>query len=278
MTRPLRLEFPGALYHVTARGDRRKTIFFDDHDRQNWLDTLGLVCSRFNFTVHAYCQMSNHFHLMIETVEGNLSQGMRQLNAFYSQEFNRQHGFVGHVFQGRHKAILVQKESYLLELARYVVLNPVRAGVVDDPKDWPWGSYNFTTGERECPAWLDTAWLLSQFGGSPDLALVAYRQFVLAGIGKASPLRDTQHQMVLGDQAFVAQHGDRLGTTDFTAVIKDQRRLAAMTLSEYEKTYASREEAMARAYRSTAFTMVEIGKHFGVSDKTVSRAVRRHEI
>lgn len=278
MARPLRLEFPGALYHVTSRGDRRKSIFFDDNDRQHWLDILGLVCSRFNFSVHAYCQMSNHYHLMIETLEGNLSQGMRQLNAFYSQEFNRQHGLVGHVFQGRYKAILVQKESYLLELARYVVLNPVRAGIVSDPKDWQWGSYNFTTGEHDAPTWLNTVWLLSQFGKSRNLSLGAYRQFVLEGIGKESPLKDTQHQMILGDQAFVMQHGERLGTTDFTAVTKGQRRVAAMTLPQYEQTYANRDEAMARAYSSTAFTMAEIGKHFGVSYKTVSRAARRYEV
>lgn len=277
MTRPLRIEFPGALYHVTARGDRRKAIFFDDNDRRRWLDILGLTCARFNFVVHAYCQMGNHYHLMIETVEGNLSQGMRHLNAFYSQEFNKQHSLVGHVFQGRYKAILVQKESYLLELARYLVLNPVRAGIVDDPKEWKWSSYHFTMGQGDAPAWLDTTWLLSQFGAMRQLATVAYRQFMLAGIGKESPLKDTQHQMVLGDQEFVAQHGDRLINADFTAVIMDQRRIAVLTLAQYEKTYPDREEAMARAYRSTAFTMVEIGRHFRVSDKTVGRAVRRFE-
>lgn len=278
MARPLRLEFPGALYHVTARGDRGETIFFDDIDRRQWLDILGLVCARFNFSVHAYCQMNNHYHLMIETIEGNLSQGMRQLNAFYSQKFNWRHELVGHMFQGRYKAILVQKESYLLELARYVVLNPVRAGIVNDPKDWLWGSYNFTTGEHDAPTWLDTVWLSSQFGEPGNLALGAFRQFVLEGIGKDSPLKDTKHQMVLGDQAFVMQHGERLGATDFTAVTKDQRRIAAMTLLQYEQTFANRDEAMARAYCSTAFTMVEIGKHFGVSYKTVSRAVRRYEV
>jgi putative transposase len=277
MTRPLRLEFPGALYHVTARGVRRTSIFLDDNDRQQWIDILGLVCVRFNFVVHAYCQMGNHYHLMIETVEGNLSQGMRQLNAFYSQAFNRQHGLVGHVLQGRYKAILVQKESYLLELARYVVLNPVRAGLVDDPRDWFWGSYSMTMGERDAPQWLNTVWLLSQFGESRELACPEFRQFVLGGIGRESPLKETKHQLILGDQAFVTKHRERFGSTDFTAVIKDQRRVAAMTLPQYEKTFPDRDEAMARAYRSTAFTMVEIGKHFRVSDKTVSRAVRRHE-
>jgi putative transposase len=145
------------------------------------------------FVVHAYCQMGNHYHLMVETLEGNLSQGMRQPNAFYSQEFNRQHGLVGHVFQGRYKAILVQKESYLLELARYVVLNPVRAGMVDAPGDWEWGSYNFTTGAMDAPPWLDIVWLLSQFGQVRDLAIGEFRQFVLAGVGKDSPLKDTRY-------------------------------------------------------------------------------------
>jgi putative transposase len=277
MTRPLRLEFPGALYHVTARGDRRKTIYFDDNDRERWLEILGLVCARFNFIVHAFCQMGNHYHLMLETTEGNLAQGMRQLNAFYSQDFNRQHRLVGHVFQGRYKAILVQKESYLLELARYVVLNPVRAGIVSDPMDWKWGSFAMTTGGTQPPAWLDTESILSQFGQTRQLAIEAFRQYVRAGIGKASPLKDTRYQMVLGDDAFVAGHSQRLGTTDFTAVAKNQRRLAARTLQGYSDLFADLEEAMACAYRSTAFTMVEIAKHFGVSDKTVSRAVRRHE-
>ena len=124
MTRPLRLEFPGALYHVTSRGDRCGIIFRDDRDREAWLEVLRTVCMRCHFVVHVYCQMTNHYHLMIETVEGNLSQGMRQLNGIYTQQFNRRHGLVGHVLQGRYKAILVQKEANLLELARYIVLNP----------------------------------------------------------------------------------------------------------------------------------------------------------
>ena len=107
MTRPLRIEFPGASYHVTSRGDRRKTIFVDDVDRESWINVVDLVCKRFNFVVHAYCEMGNHYHMMVETIDGNLAHGMRQLNSLYSQEFNRRHGLVGHVLQGRYKAILV---------------------------------------------------------------------------------------------------------------------------------------------------------------------------
>ena len=130
MARPLRLEYAGALYHVTSRGDRREYIYFCDDDRISWLKILDSVCERFNWVVHAYCQMTNHYHLLVETVEGNLSRGMRQFNGQYTQSFNRRHGIVGHLFQGRYKAIVVQKESYLLELTRYVILNPIRAGRV----------------------------------------------------------------------------------------------------------------------------------------------------
>jgi REP element-mobilizing transposase RayT len=157
------LEYPGALYHVTARGDRREDIFFREEDRADFLSVLGEVCDRFNWVVHAYCQMTNHYHLLVETVDGNLGRGMRQLNGVYTQRFNRRHGLVGHLFQGRYKAILVQKESYLLELTRYVVLNPVRAGMVADPANWPWSSYRTVVGEAPAPEWLDTDGLLGQF-------------------------------------------------------------------------------------------------------------------
>ncbi len=120
MARPLRLEMAGGIYHVTSRGDRRGSIYLEDDDRDDWLAVLGTVCGRFNWVVHAYCQMTNHYHLLVETVDGNLSNGMRQLNGQYTQRFNRRHKLVGHLFQGRYKAILVQKEAYLLELSRYV--------------------------------------------------------------------------------------------------------------------------------------------------------------
>ena len=133
MARPLRLEIPGGLYHVTSRGDRREDIYLSDTDRQRWLDLLGEVCSRHNWLCHAYCLMDNHYHIVVETIDGNLSAGMRKLNGVYTQWHNRTHDRVGHVFQGRFKAIIVQREGYLLELARYVVLNPVRAGICAMP-------------------------------------------------------------------------------------------------------------------------------------------------
>ncbi len=164
MARPLRIEWAGGLYHVTSRGDRREDIYLNRADREAWLDLLGEVCGRFNWRCHSGCQMTNHYHIVVETVEGNLAQGMRQLNGVYTQMVNCSHGRVGHVFQGRYKAILVERDAYLLELARYVVLNPVRAGRVSDTVDWPWSSYAAMTGLQECPAWLQTDWILRSFG------------------------------------------------------------------------------------------------------------------
>ncbi len=154
MSRPLRIEFPGALYHVTARGNRREAIYEDDKDRRLFLDGLGDVVDRFNWLCHAHCLMTNHYHLVVETPDGNLAKGMRQLNGVYTQTINRRHGRSGHVFQGRYTAVLVDADAHLLELARYVVLNPVRAGMVGDPGKWKWSSYRATAGKAKPPPWL----------------------------------------------------------------------------------------------------------------------------
>lgn len=277
MARPLRLEYAGALYHVTSRGDRREDIYLDDGDRNRWLEVLENVCHRFNWVVHAYCQMSNHYHLLVETVDGNLSRGMRQLNGDYTQSINRSHGLNGHLFQGRYKAILVQKEAYLLELTRYVVLNPVRAGMVELPEQWPWSSYQAMINAAPCPDWLERDWLLGQFSRQRQLAVTAYQQFVFEGRGMASPLAQTRHQLLLGDELFVAQYQQETRPEMLREVSKAHRRSLAKPLVEYQALYPHRDEAMARAYYSGAYTMAEIGEHFDVHYMTVSRAVRKLE-
>jgi putative transposase len=277
MARPLRLEFAGAVYHVTSRGDRREAIYLDDEDRQEWLAVLSLVCDRFNWVVHAYCQMTNHYHLLIETVEANLSAGMRQLNGLYTQRFNRRHGVVGHLYQGRYKAILVQKESHLLELSRYVVLNPLRAGMVKHVEEWTWSSYPFIIQDSLAPEWLDTDWLLGQFGKQRDAARRAYIQFVLEGVGGVSPLLATKHQLLLGDDAFVKEHQTILRKNDLRELSIAHKRSMALSLAEYEAQSTSRNQAMARAYQSGAYTMSEIAEYFDVHYMTVSRAVRAAE-
>jgi putative transposase len=277
MSRPLRLEFPGALYHVTARGNHLASIFRDDGDRRAWMGMLRNTCARFDFTVHAYCQMTNHYHLLLETQHGNLSRGMRHLNGVYAQYVNRRHALVGHLFQGRYKAILVQRDGHLLELARYVVLNPVRAGMVVSPGDWDWSSYHWTVAKATPPAWLCTEWLLSQFGATRSEAVKRYGDFVRQGKGCTSPLSQTTYQLILGDGAFVAQQRDLGPHRPLGEVVKEQRQQRTMSLAEYRLRFAERDEAMARAFRSTAYTMAQIGAYFRVSSKTVSRAVARHE-
>jgi len=164
MARPLRIEYPGALYHITARGNAREDIFWDEGDRETFLEVYAQVSRRVNWMCHAYCLMANHYHLVIETPEGKLSQGMRQLNGVYTQRANRTHGRTGHVFQGRFTAILVEREAYLLELCRYVVLNPVRAGLVRSAREWPWSSYRATAGQAAGTSWLTTDWVLGHLG------------------------------------------------------------------------------------------------------------------
>ncbi len=275
MARPLRIEFPGALYHLTARGNQREDIYLDDEDRELFLALLGAVCERFNWVGYAYCLMDNHYHLVMETPDGNLSRGMRQLNGVYTQRFNARHERVGHVFQGRYKAILVERESYLLELCRYVVLNPVRAGMVRHAGQWRWSSYRATAGQRLAPSWLTVSWVLAQFGRRRAQAIDRYKAFVRQGSGVASPWQEgLRQQIYLGDEAFVTRMQTRLEQADLDEVPRAQRRPPALPLAEYAERYPERRTAMAAAYRSGDYTLKAIADHFGVHYSTVSRACR----
>ena len=206
MARPLRLEFPGAVYHVTSRGNDRQDIAIDEHDRSQFLSLLTHVVDRYAWLCHAYCLMGNHYHLLIETPQPNLSLGMRQLNGRYTQAYNRRHERVGHLFQGRFIAILVEKEAHLLELSRYVVLNPVRAKLVSHPRQWAWSSYRATVGETKAPAWLTIDWILGQFGTRTGPAQDRYRAFVTEGHGGPRPWAQLTGQIYLGSEEFVARH------------------------------------------------------------------------
>ncbi|HAC34313.1 MAG TPA: addiction module toxin RelE [Gammaproteobacteria bacterium] len=278
MARPLRLEFAGAIYHVTSRGDRREAIYDDDEDRAYWLDTIGRVCERFNWRVHAYCLMDNHYHLVIETIDANLSKGMRQLNGVYTQYYNRRHARAGHVFQGRFKAIHVDKETYLLELARYVVLNPVRAGMMKDIADWPWSSYPATVGSTAPPPWLETDWLLSHFGKQRKRAQGKYIDFVREGIGLPSIWGGLQKQIFLGDEAFINRH---LKATKQKERLDDipsmQKSPLAKPLDYYQQQFPDTRVAIKQAFETGAYTLKEIGDHFGKHYSTISRIVNSEE-
>ncbi len=277
MNRPLRIHLSDALYHITARGDRKDRIFRSDSDRLTWLTLLGQTCDRFNLNVLAYCQMTNHFHILLETADGHLSRGMRHLNGSYSQYFNRAHGLVGHVFQGRFKAIICQRELYMKEVARYIELNPVRAKMVACPSTWPWSSYSATIGLLDGPAWLRSDVLLSHFDTNKREARQAYAEFVAAGIGRPSPFASVSNQLLLGDEEFCARAVGRYSQGDLMEVKRSQRRALARPLQEYFVEYRDPKEAMARAYRSLAYSMPEIARYARVSVKTVSRAINAFE-
>ena len=279
MARPLRLEFAHGLYHVTSRGDGREDIYREDADRELFLEVLSDTVDRFNWMIHAYCLMGNHYHLLIETPDGNLSKGMRQLNGVYTQRFNRKHQRVGHVFQGRYKAIIVQKDSYLLELARYIVLNPVRAEMVRSARDWPWSSYCATADMEAPPDWLTMDIILAQFGQKRGLAVAAYRSFVAAGKNQPSLWAKLKNQIYLGTDAFVEKMRRKIeATKDLSEVPAAQRRKLAKPLEYYAKKHADRDEAIVQAYASGGYGMKAIGDHFGLHYSRVSRILAERRL
>ena len=277
MARPLRIELAGGLYHVTSRGDGREDIFLDDADRLAWLELFAQTCQRFNWVCHAWCLMSNHYHIVVETIEGNLAQGMRHLNGVYTQTLNRTHHRVGHVFQGRYKAIIVEKDGYLLELARYVVLNPLRANMVKDVADWTWSSYAAMTGGQAVPDWLETDWILGQFSAQRRRAIKLYVDFVRAGVGLPSIWDQLSGQVYLGSEPFIKGMQRLTDKVAIGEIPRAQRRPLAKPLSHYQAKYRDPKAAMVAAYATGDYTMQAIADFFGVHYATVSRAVRKGE-
>jgi len=276
MARPLRIEFSGALYHVTSRGDRREAIYEDDEDRGTFLKTLAEVVERFNWLCHAYCLMTNHYHLVVETPDANLSKGMRQLNGVFTQATNRRHSRAGHLFQGRFKGILVDKNDYLLELTRYVVLNPVRGGMVEHPSDWLWSSYRAMVGEAPVPKWLAVDGLLAQFDSRRTEARRRYRDFVTEGLDMGNIWSGLRQQIYLGSEAFVERTQARIEIKgDELSIPKAQRRAPTQSLGEIAKRYPERNDAIVAAYATGAFSYREIAAYFGLHLATVGRIVRR---
>jgi len=275
MARSLRLEYSGALYHVTSRGDRREDIYEDDTDRRVFLDLFSDVCESYNWDCHGYCLMSNHYHLLIETPEPNLTHGMRQLNGVYSQKYNHRHKKVGHVFQGRYVSILVDKESYLLELTRYIVLNPVRANMVSHVSDWPWSSYRSVVGRSMVPSFLNVKWVLTCFDRNKERSIEQYINFINEGVGKKSPLENVKNQIFLGNDEFI-ERGLKLidDVKKSDEVPRIQRRGIVKPIKYYEDTFSDRNEAIFNAYSTGGYTMKEVGEYFGLGYSMVSRIVK----
>lgn len=281
MSRPLRIEYPGAVYHVTSRGNARQEVFLNDSDREIFIATLAWVVGRFGWICHAYCLMDNHFHLLIETPQPNLSLGMRQLNGVYTQRFNRTHNRVGHLFQGRFKAILVDRDNYLLELCRYIVLNPVRAHMVTSASQYHWSSYLATVGEAPIPAGLTIDWVLSQFASTKAAARKRYAEFVEEGVSDPSPWGGLKGQVLLGNDRFVELMAPRLDEQVSSHEVPKSQRLmhrpSLELLFSDKKSRASRNEIMAQGYLEYGYTQAEIARVVGLNYATVSRIIKAVE-
>jgi len=284
MARPLRIEFPGALYHITSRGNEKQLIFIDGMDKKKFLEVLSSAVKRFNWICHAYCLMGNHYHLIIETPEGNISRGVRHLNGVYTQIFNRRHKRVGHLFQGRYKSILVEKESYLLSLCRYVVLNPVRIGLVERPEDWNWSSYRSSVGAEKKPSFLTVDWLLSQFGNNNRTeAIRRYKRFVLNGIAQGFPKEALRGQIFLGRDNFIKKFEELLKEKKALKEVPRVQRYA--TRPHLDDLFCGKkignknqkDKAIYVGYVRYGYTLKEIAEYLGVHYVTISRAVKRVE-
>jgi REP-associated tyrosine transposase len=279
MTRPLRIEYPGAVYHLTSRGNEKKNVFSDDGDREAFLRILARVNDRYHWICHAYCLMDNHYHLLIETPEGNLSLGMRQLNGVYTQAFNKRYNRTGHLFQGRYKAILIQKDSHLLEVCRYVVLNPLRARRVENPRDWKWSSYGATSGRETAHPCLTTDWVLLQFSSQGGKAEQEYCKFVSGGIGNGSVWNEVRGQTLLGGDEFVQSLADHLTRHNKVPEIPKSQRFAArpgldkLFSAGVRKDRRKRDPKIVQAVEQHGYTQRAIADHLGMHYSTISQIV-----
>lgn len=275
MSRPLRLEFPEALYHLTSRGDRRENIYEDDEDRLAFLEVFSSVIEQFNWVCYAYCLMNNHYHLLVQTPDANLSKGMRQLNGVYTQAYNRRHQKTGHLFQGRYKSILVDEDHYLLELGRYIVLNPVKAGRVKKVDQWEWSSYLATAGQASIPEWLSSDYLLSQFSVQRKTAIRKYQAFVQEGLKNGPIWSELNNQIYLGDEVFVEKVQKNMGVQGKNLQRpKIKKRSIAKSLAEYKKKAQTRDEAIVQAYASGAYSYQELGDYFGLHFTRIGKIVK----
>jgi len=285
MTRPLRIEFPGAVYHVTSRGDRQEPIFRDDTDRQRLLDVVDRAMARLNAQAFAFCLMGNHYHFVIRTRQANLSRLMRQINGEYTRAFNRRHQVTGHLFQGRFHAVLVDSDAYLIEACRYVELNPVRACLVDRADEWAWCSYRAHVGLEHGPVWLATADLHGHLLGH-DISTDAdrrcaeslYSASVGCGIGVALWSEHLRGQIYLGSADFMSEMkaraaAQRLACTEIAKV----QRVFPSNLAEWLAPDRTREEAFRQAYSIGGLTMGEIARQAAMSISAVSRMIASAE-
>ena len=270
MARPLRIEFPGAVYYVTGRGHPSQRIFLDDEDRREFFRSIAEAAERFNWRCHAYCLLDETYHLLIETPEPTLSRGMRQLGGLYTQRFNRRHGHDGPVFRGRFKATVLERDPYLLEVARELALQPVRAGLAAAPEQWFWSSHRAMTGQAAAPAWLQMDWVLGQFAPVRDLAQRMFAQFVLEGAGRPEPWAHLRGQISLGSDEFCRHFVDAPPVHQLAEQFQPDRPTLAAIFVEGEDP----RRHVRAAYITHGYRLNEIAHHLCVHESTISRWLR----
>jgi putative transposase len=294
MARQLRIEFPGAFYHITVRGNEKKRIFLTDRDREKFLEYLNSACRRFRGQILVYCCMENHFHLFLHTPLGNLSSIMHFINTAYTAYFNKKHERSGHLFQGRHKAILVDADEYAQVLSGYIHLNPVRAEIVQLPEQYEWLSYREYMGLRKTPVWLHPEFVLGYFGKTKDMAREEYAAFVRSILVKRikSPLESARHSDILGNDLFI----DRI-KKNYAGDLRADREVPALKalrsdlyketsldeiMTEIEEAFGKQSESLKKVgvyfiHKYSEKKLREIGLIFGLSVSGVNSVVRRVE-
>lgn len=288
MARPLRIEYPGAFYHITSRGNERKAVFKSKQDRVKFLEYLGSATERYGACIHVYCLMDNHYHLLMETPLGNLSQIMRHINGAYTTYFNVKRGRSGHLFQGRYKSILVDMDEYAKELSRYIHLNPVRANMVSVPGDFQWSSYNQYIGNQKAQKWLVRDFILGCFGQKYKTAQIQYHTFVSQLVDQEynNPLDEVIGSVLLGSQDFANFIKDRYLTglkqsKDVPAVRAFVKKVPIQGICDIVEEAMGNETKMARnikiflCHKYTGQKLRTIGETFGIGDSAVSQVCKR---
>lgn len=281
MARPLRIQFEGALYHIISRGNERKMIFLEEADHIKYLNFLNKTVERFNWLCHVYCLMGNHYHLMIETPDANLAKGMKYLNQIYSQFFNWKYTRTGHLFQGRYKSYIVQKESYLLHCCRYIVLNPWDARLVKHPRDWKWSSYRATAGLSKPDPFLTLDWLMEIFGSDVKRAKNNYVKFVEADMNETRSKLEYKHQLFLESDEFAESIMKRYGPFSSMKGINNTQlasgRPALNQIFNGELPKKERNLAIVTAYREYKFPLKDIAVHLGMNPNYLCDIINRSE-
>ena len=287
MARPLRIQYPGAYYHVTSRGNEKKIIFGEEKDRQQFLAYLESAVVRYGAKIHVWCLMGNHYHLLLETPNGNLSQIMRHINGAYTTYYNIKQKMSGHLFQGRYKAILIEADRYATELSRYIHLNPVRAEIVNAPEKYPWSSYRCYIGRSKAPTWLETGFILSYFGDTATAAKHGYSDFVATMLKQEydNPLQTTVASTLLGTPDFITEISEKYlknqhDTRNIPAVGKLRQRPSMETIlsavaKHVPESSLRRNICIYCCQKYSGAKLKEIGLHFGISDAAVSQTTHR---